>query len=153
MQARIGRLLRALSPRFAKPDDEWARARLTEQEFELFSAMDPRDREHGLEVARLLTGKYPGAPSYAVRAALLHDAGKSLRPYNLLERVLTGLICPDVPADPLRPGIYGAFQMRRHHPKYAARKIADTEVSRIVLEHHQPRSQWAKRLQEADQEF
>lgn len=122
------------------------------EERELYLSMDPRDRAHGVRVARRLISLYPEAPDFVVRAALLHDAGKALRPYCPLERVLTGIYAPPVPPYPLRGGLFGAFQVRRHHPLYAALRLQDPRVRALVLEHHAPRSLWGRRLHQADQE-
>jgi hypothetical protein len=150
---RFRRLLRSFLPSLCQPDDAWALERLSPEEAPLYQAMDVRDREHALEVAQTLLSRHPDAPDYAVRAALLHDSGKALRPYRPLERILVGLYSPEVPAEPLRGGIYGAWQVRRHHPQYAARRIKDERVAAIVLEHHHPQSLWGKRLHAADREF
>jgi hypothetical protein len=147
---RLARLFRALLAQEA-PDDAFALA-LLEEERELYLSMDPRDRAHGMRVAQRLLALYPEAPGFAVRAALLHDAGKALRPYRPWERVLVGLFSLPVPPYPLRRGLLGAFQVRRHHPLYAAERIKDPQVRALVLEHHAPRSLWGKRLHRADRE-
>lgn len=122
------------------------------EERALYLAMDPRDRAHAVRVARRLLEAYPDAPAFVIRAALLHDAGKALRPYRPLERILTGLYAPYVPPYPLRRGVWGAFQVRHHHPLYAAERILDPRVRALVLEHHRPQSLWGRRLHQADQE-
>jgi len=152
VKKRLRRLLRAFFPRGEEPDDAFALAFLQGEERTLYLSMDPRDRAHAVRVARRLLKQYPDAPTFAIRAALLHDAGKALRPYRPLERILTGLYTPPVPPYPLRRGILGAFQVRRHHPLYAAERIQDPEVQALVLEHHHPQSLWGKRLHQADQE-
>lgn len=96
LRGRLRRLLRALLAQEA-PDDAFALRFLEGEERELYLAMDPRDRAHGVRVARRLLKAYPEAPGYAVRAALLHDAGKAVRPYRTLERVLAGLFAPPLP--------------------------------------------------------
>ena len=53
--------------------------------------MDARDREHAVRVARALLEFHPDASKLVVRAALLHDCGKQLRGYNVLERIWVGL--------------------------------------------------------------
>lgn len=147
------RLYLAFKPQQTQPDDQWALSELRVEEQGLYKAMDTRDREHAVSVAKRLIGCYPDAPGYAVRAALLHDSGKALRPYQPLERILTGIFTPEVAIEPLRKGIYGAWQVRRFHPQYAAQKILDPQVAQIVREHHQPQTLWAKRLHEVDEEF
>ncbi|MCX7848795.1 phosphohydrolase [Thermus sp.] len=147
---RLARLFRAF--RGEVPEDAFALAFLKGEERALYLAMDPRDRAHAVRVAKRLLRAHPQAPSFAVRAALLHDAGKALRPYRPWERILTGLYAPPVPPYPLRRGLWGAFQIRRHHPLYAAERIQDPEVRALVLEHHRPQSLWGKRLHRADQE-
>ncbi|MFN4231921.1 phosphohydrolase [Thermus sp.] len=149
---RLRRLFRAFFPGGEEPDDAFALAFLQGEERALYLSMDPRDRAHGVRVARRLLKSYPDAPAFAIRAALLHDAGKALRPYRPLERILTGLYALPVPPYPLRKGFFGAFQVRRHHPLYAAERIQDPQVRALVLEHHRPQSLWGKRLHQADQE-
>ncbi|MCX7600714.1 MAG: HD domain-containing protein [Meiothermus sp.] len=153
MWLRLKRLYKAFAPAQATPDDAWALAELSIEEAHLYKAMDVRDREHAVRVAKRLLERYPDAPSYAVRAALLHDSGKALRPYRPLERILTGLVSLEVPIEPLDKGLRGAWQIRRHHPEYAAMRILDPQVAQIVREHHQPQSLWARRLHEVDEEF
>jgi hypothetical protein len=150
---RLKRLLKAFQPAQAEPDDAWALAELRIEEAHLYKAMDVRDREHAVRVAKQLLERYPEAPSFAVRAALLHDSGKALRPYRPLERILSGLLSLEVPIEPLDKGLRGAWQIRLHHPEYAAMRILDPEVAQIVREHHHPQSLWAKRLHEVDEEF
>ena len=148
---RLSRLFRALFVQEA-PEDAFALALLRGEEKELYMAMDPRDRAHGVRVAKRLLARYPQVPAHVLRAALLHDAGKALRPYRPWERVLVGLFPLPVPPYPLQKGLLGAFQVRRHHPLYAAERIQDPEVRALVLEHHAPRSLWGKRLHRADRE-
>lgn len=153
MVRRFERLYKAFRPDLLKPDDAWAYGYLQPEERGLYGSMDVRDREHALQVAKRLLEHYPDAPEYAVRAALLHDAGKAVRVYRPLERILTGLIHWSTSAEPLQQGWWGAVQVRQHHPLYAARRIGDPAVAQIVLEHHAPQSLWAMRLHEVDQEF
>lgn len=154
LAGRTLRLARALSPRLARPDDGWAAAVLPAAEWTVFRRMDPRDREHAVRVARRLVERHPGAPSVAVRAALLHDCGKCLRPYDPLERVRVGLWSP-VAAPPLDAGRPTAAQVRLHHPAMGARLIreagGDDRVALAVERHHAPGEDPVARLvHEAD---
>ena len=150
---RLRRLYKAFIPARAEPDDTWALTELSPEEVHLYKAMDVRDREHAVQVAKRLLECYPDAPGFAVRAALLHDCGKARRPYRPLERILTGLIRLDVPIEPLSKGLRGAWQIHQHHPEYGAMRILEPQVAQIVREHHKPVSLWARRLFEVDEEF
>lgn len=153
---RLVRLAKGLFPALCRPDDAWALARLGPDEALLYRAMDVRDREHGVLVARRLLKRWPEAPAHAVRAAILHDAGKAVRPYRVWERIYTALLenrAPDLPPYPLKSGLAGAWQVRLHHPRYAADRIADEEVAALVREHHAPQSLWGKRLHEVDADY
>ena len=142
--ARAARLARALHPRFARPEDAWAATVLPEPERRVFERMDPRDREHATRVARRLLERYPQASAFAVRAALLHDCGKQVRPYNPFERVIVGLMAPSGPRTAkasARPGLT-ALEVRNHHPAIGARLIREAggseRVAEIVERHHTP---------------
>ncbi|UBV41787.1 HDOD domain-containing protein [Deinococcus taeanensis] len=137
--AKARRLLRSLHPEDAHPDDVWALTHLTPGEAHVYEAMDPRDREHACRVTRHLLREHPEASPELVAAALLHDCGKSLRPYWLWERVLVGLI-PNRLTRVLPP--VGAIGIRAHHPELGARLLAHAgarpRVARLVARHHHP---------------
>ncbi|KEF33230.1 phosphohydrolase [Deinococcus sp. RL] len=98
--------------------------------------MDPRDREHACRVTRHLLRDHPAAAPEVVAAALLHDCGKSIRPYRVAERVLVGL-CPNRVAR-LLP--LGALSVRAYHPELGAELLARAgarpRVARLVARHH-----------------
>ncbi|MFC3833285.1 MULTISPECIES: HD domain-containing protein [Deinococcus] len=137
--AKIRRLLRSVRVEDAHPDDAWAHARLTPAEERVYAAMDPRDREHACRVAQALLRGHPDVGAEVVAAALLHDCGKSVRPYRVAERVLVGLI-PNRLARLLPP--VGAIGIRAHHPELGARLLAHAgarpRVCRLVARHHHP---------------
>ncbi|GGS19711.1 HDIG domain-containing metalloprotein [Deinococcus knuensis] len=137
--AKVRRLMRSLRPTDAYPDDPWAHTHLTPEERRVYDAMDPRDREHACRVTRHLLRDHPHAPPELTAAALLHDCGKSLRPYHAWERVLVGLI-PNRVARVLPP--VGALGIRAHHPELGARLLAHAgarpRVARLVARHHHP---------------
>ncbi len=143
---RLRRLLRAAHPRLAAPDDLWARTRLPDAEFTVYAAMDPRDREHAVRVARRVLELHPDASDVLLRAALLHDSGKQVRPYVWLERIAAGLVERPVQGPPLeadwRSRPYSALEVRLRHPQFGAALIraagGDPRVAEIVERHHAP---------------
>ena len=133
----------AFLPALARPDDRFAARFLAPQEYRLYLTMDPRDRQHACQVARNLLRRRPDASEVLVRAALLHDVGKSVRPYNPVHRILVHLYAPSrIPAEPVLEGLRGAWQVKRHHDEYGARLIREaggcSEVARLVERHHEP---------------
>jgi HD domain len=142
---KISRLFRAFSPAQARSDDNWASQQLPAPELEIYNRMDPRDREHAVRVAQKLLELHPEASSEVVRAALLHDCGKLIRPYSVLERVMVGLIAPEGPrSSQTSIGIQArtAMDVRNNHPQIGAKLIleagGDSRVAELVRIHHAP---------------
>ncbi|GAA5532151.1 HDIG domain-containing protein [Deinococcus metallilatus] len=135
---KVRRLTRSLSARLARPDDAWATARLTPAEARVYLGMDARDREHACRVTRHLLREHPHAAPEVVAAALLHDCGKSIRPYRVAERVLVGL----VPNRLSRLLPFGPLSVRAYHPELGAELLARAgarpRVARLVARHHHP---------------
>lgn len=139
----LWRTLQAFVPRFAAADDRFAARILLRAEYRLYKRMDVRDRAHACVVAKALLEAAPEASGALLRAALLHDVGKVSTAYRPLERILVSLYTPrSLPKAPLRGGLYGAWQRRRHHGSYGARLIVaaggDARVAELVARHHQP---------------
>lgn len=137
------RTLRGVHPAFVRPDDAWAERFLAPTERPLYRAMDPRERDHHVRVARSLLARHPDAPTVLVRAALLHDVGKMRRPYRVVERVLVHLVRGDQPeAHPEKHGWDGARQVAAHHAAYGATMIRDVggdpRVADLVARHERP---------------
>lgn len=136
---KVRRLSRSMSARAAQPEDIWAAEYLTPEEARVYHAMDARDRDHACRVTRHLLHDYPHAQPELIAAALLHDCGKSLRPYYVVERVLVGLI-PNRLARLLPP--VGAIGIRANHPELGAQLLARAgarpRVARLVARHHHP---------------
>ena len=111
--------------------------------------MDPRDREHAVRVAQTLLELHPEASSEVIRAALLHDCGKLVRPYNTFERVMVGLIAPEGSRTNTTSGslsgslqAHTAMDVRNNHPQIGAKLIleagGDERVAELVRIHHAP---------------
>ncbi len=142
--ARMARLLRALHPMFARPNDAWAKAKLSPEEYSVYARMDARDREHAVRVAQKLLQLQPNSNPLVVRAAILHDCGKQVRPYSVVERVLVGLV-NEKPSNEmiLNPEKkLSAQEVRQHHASIGANLIrdagGDARVATIVERHHAP---------------
>lgn len=164
--ARAQRTLRSSFAILARPDDTWARSLLSGAEYAVYIGMDARDREHAGRVARALLERHPDASEAVVRAALLHDCGKQLRPYHVLERIWVGLTVAEPDQDALlssarlaaltsqRPERVGsrktssrraapdrlsATDVRRFHPQIGAwliRAAGGDERVALIVEHH-----------------
>lgn len=137
--AKVRRLARSVRAVDAYPDDAWALTHLTPGEARVYRGMDPRDREHACRVTLHLLRDHPAADMELVAAALLHDCGKSIRPYRVAERVLVGLV-PTRLARVLPP--VGALGIRARHPELGAQLLAHAgarpRVAQLVARHHRP---------------
>jgi putative nucleotidyltransferase with HDIG domain len=74
---------------FAKPDEaglEQVRELLTDEQYKLFLELQPSEQRHALAVFARLQEKGETHPDL-LRAALLHDIGKTRYPLRLWERV------------------------------------------------------------------
>jgi putative nucleotidyltransferase with HDIG domain len=148
LRALLARTARAFAPALARPDDAFAEAWLPAPERALYRAMDVRDRDHGCRVARRLLRDHPRADAAWVRAALLHDVGKSVAPYRAWERVAVHLVRREegAPSTPGRRGgaLARAVERDRDHAAVGARMLAaagaDPRVVELVAGHHRPRS-------------
>lgn len=137
LPGKLSRLSRSLHEADAQPADAWAEGFLNPGERLIYRAMDARDREHACRVTRNLLRDHPSASPELIAAALLHDSGKSVRPYYLLERVLVGLI-PQGLSTWLPP--IGAIGIRAAHPELGAQLIVRAggrpRVAQLVVRHH-----------------
>ena len=149
----------ALIPKFARADDAFAERLLPKEEHTLYLKMDVRDRDHACTVTKTLLADYPDASCELLRAALLHDVGKTRVAYNPLSRIVAALYTPwDIPAQPHLSGVRGLWQIKRHHHRYGAQMIrlagGSERVAEIVAKHHHPAGDAdAARLKEVDERF
>jgi putative nucleotidyltransferase with HDIG domain len=137
----IPRTLRAFLPVLARPDDAFARRVLSSREYRLYAAMDARDRHHGVVVAKGVLRRAPDAEAALVRAALLHDVGKSDAPYRPWERIAVHVVAPAGPPPWLaHEGLRRAWNRHRDHARRGADMIraagGDPVVADLVARHH-----------------
>jgi putative nucleotidyltransferase with HDIG domain len=143
LQALLARTARAFVPALARPDDAFAEAWLSAPERALYRAMDVRDRDHGCRVARRLLQDHPDADPAWVRAALLHDVGKSVAPYRAWERIAVHLVRRGARPGVAPRGALGRAVVRdRDHAAVGARMLAaagaEARVVDLVAGHHRP---------------
>lgn len=133
------RTLIAFLPVLAQEDDDLAKKYLTGEEYILYKKMDIRDRDHASLVANAVIKNKNYSPEL-VRAAFLHDIGKTGANYNPLERIAVHLIKSNnnIPADSKVKGLKASIQRKNHHAEYGARLIKDKRVAELVRRHHHP---------------
>lgn len=77
------------------PDEQRAVAAvLLGAEYELFRRLSVADQRHALHVLRRFDDFAPGAPTFARRAALLHDIGKVESTLGTAARVIATIVGP-----------------------------------------------------------
>ena len=139
---KLRRLVRSVHAQQARPDDAWATTLLTSAEARLYLSMDPRDREHACRVTRALIQDHPESGVLLRAAALLHDCGKSLRPYRVWERVLVGLVPGRWSSRLARVFPFGALYLRGEHPVLGAELVrrmgGRSRVAELIERHHAP---------------
>lgn len=135
------RTVRAFAPALARPDDAFAASRLPANEYALYRRMDRRDRDHACRVASALLASEPDVSPQVVRAALLHDVGKSDRPYRGWERIAVHLYRPADAGAAASAGRLGRLWW--HHQQHAERGAdmivaagGDAVVAELVRRHH-----------------
>jgi len=128
----------AFIPALAREDDGLARQYLADDEYLLYKQMDIRDRDHASLVAKAVINT-KNHSSELVRAAFLHDIGKSGANYNPFERILVHFIGKNnIPIDERVSGIKAAIQRKNYHAEYGAKMIRDKRVAELVRRHHRP---------------
>lgn len=153
------RVTYAFLPCFIKSNDNWAKTYLTTKEYQLYLSMDVRDRHHSYLVARELLKKHPNSTQVLVKAALLHDVGKSIIKYNPLGRILVHLYTPkNLPQKPYYLGLKGIWQCHLHHAAYGAEMVRDIGgseyLAKLIANHSLPQNnKEANILHKIDQIF
>ncbi len=153
------RTLLAFAPAKARADDAFAQGILSAEEYKLYLKMDVRDRCHACLVAKTLSAEKPDASLELLRAALLHDVGKSGISYSAWQRIAVHLYTPrDLPLQPRLKGMRGIWQINLHHGIYGAQMIRQAggseRVAEIIERHHKPhRDGEAALLKTIDERF
>ena len=148
---RVRQFWQALHARPSEPAMARAQAILSPQQFALFSLMQPSEQVHSLRLLEQLQEHAPLPHDLRV-AALLHDAGKSLFPLRLWERIWIVLARAFAPAwvqrwgsQPVDPGIpfwQRPLAVACQHPEWGARLAEQAGASplavAIIRRHQQP---------------
>ena len=156
---RLSQFRASIFARLSPADREWVDHLLPEGERRLFYRMPPYDQTHSVLVAREV--ERSGGEELLVRAALLHDCGKTLadRRVPLLYRglvVVLEAIHPRLlrllgrPWGPLWP-----VHLHVHHPELGARELeavgSPAELVKLVRRHQDESADPSlRRLQSAD---
>jgi hypothetical protein len=120
------------------PDElEVAKAVLTPHQMILFERLHPSEQRHSLRVMGALQEKGENNPDL-LKAALLHDVGKSRYPLRLYERVMIVLGKAVIPRLTKRwgqgppRGWRRPFVVAEQHPEWGARMSADAGASPLT---------------------
>ncbi|MDQ3327253.1 MAG: HD domain-containing protein [Chloroflexota bacterium] len=138
MPYRLSQLCWSLSARLSESDREWVDQTLHPGERPFFYRMPRRDQVHSVRVARVVRER--GGSKQLVRAALLHDCGKTIPPHGvpLLYRggvVLLGAVSTTLLHRLARPwGPLWPVYLSVHHPALGARELTDARVESAVVE-------------------
>lgn len=161
VRRRLEQLRAAMLRRSGSGDVAWARRALPPAELALWERMPPYDRAHAIRVARAVATD-PPPDELLIRAALLHDCGKTLPPHRvpLLWRgvvVLLRAAHPRLLALLARPwGPLWPVYLHSHHPTLGARELeragSPSALAELVRRHQDlaPADPALRRLQAAD---
>jgi hypothetical protein len=157
---RVGQFWRHASARVSAEELANAERLLGPQLAGFFLSLPLNDQRHGLDVLATMR-RLEGDPGELLQqAALLHDMGKGLVTFSIIERSFTVLIKALSPSAltallRTRPGLQLRYRTYADHAAVGARLLEAAgapELAAIVAEHHdpQPRLDLTRRLQRAD---
>jgi hypothetical protein len=126
---------------FAQPVDMPLAAQyLSAAQLALFQKMTRSEQLHSLNVLRTVLEQAADTPHDLAVVALLHDCGKSRYALNVAQRTLSVLTEKLLPAlfqrltrDDTLARWRAAFVVRRHHPAWSARLLAEAGSSENVV--------------------
>jgi len=160
---RVAQFFQTLCAAVLPVDWAYAARKLSPSLLALFETLSHTEQQHGLALCRGLEAQGDASPDLLV-AALLHDAGKTVAPPYLWERVwvvLAGYYAPRL-AERLSQGaprgIRRGFVTRRMHPQWGAdlaeKAGANARVVALIRNHHAPpgNDEELARLQKMDDE-
>lgn len=159
---RVKRFFRAMNAEILKSDTEIVDKYLTSKHKKVFYQMSIVDQRHSLDVAITLLNSDKDYNDNTIRLALLHDIGKQVQRFYLLERVAVVVF----PRKGLKQNAYPyqksllkkAWQLKYYHPEYgyniAVENEFENDLAEMIKYHHHlpPRTkeiidfQWADNL-------
>lgn len=159
---RSKRFFKALVAKIEKDDFEIIKKLLDEKQQKLFFSMSIIDQRHCLDVTKTLLKSDKNPSIETLKLALLHDIGKQLKPFYLLERVAV-VVLPrknlKIPIKPLESNLLKkAWQLKYWHPEYGAelaeKNGLDPKMIELIRYHHSSNTkykeielfQWADNL-------
>ncbi len=133
---RAAQFLRGLRPALQPDEARLVRQLLSDSEFQLFAAMDPRDRRHSMDMVLWLQARAPSSDDL-LAAALLHDVGKGrLRDWERIAFVLLGAVRARARERFARAqggGLRGALWRLEHHARLGAALLRETGSRTAVV--------------------
>lgn len=164
---RLKQLYNALNPKLKEEELAWVGQLLTEKELALFRKQVLTEQRHALDVAldiffqksEIICNMGNAAYDRLLKAALLHDCGKSLVKLHLWQRVF--IVVYDYLPSKIKTYIGGSrnvfsktIVIHKQHPvwgKHLGAKIGlDQEILKLIQNHHYPGTLLEKIIAEAD---
>ncbi|MSQ36185.1 MAG: HD domain-containing protein [Dehalococcoidia bacterium] len=134
---RAAQFVRGLRPALQPDEARLVRRLLSDSEFQLFAAMDPRDRRHSMDMVLWLRSRPPCSDDL-LAAALLHDVGKGrLRDWERIAFVLLGAVRWRARERFVRAegrGLRGALWRLEHHARLGAALLGAAGTRPAVVE-------------------